>query len=103
MTDNREPRVVFLCGNLKAGGAERQWSLLIPDLHRHGFDVRVVTLDGRGVHFEQLLSQGVSAACAGLRRRTDLAGLCRTVRLAGSTRTLFMRDRSIIIPPSHTE
>lgn len=83
MTRNGGPRVVFVCGNLKAGGAERQWSLLIPDLHRHGFDVRVVTLDGRGIHFEELLSQGLPVACAGLRRRTDVAGLCRTARLAG--------------------
>ena len=83
MTGNGGPRVVFVCGNLKAGGAERQWSLLVPHLHRHGFDVRVVTLDGRGIHFEELLSQGLPVACAGLRRRTDVAGLCRTARLAG--------------------
>jgi len=72
-----------MCGNLNAGGAERQWSLLIPALHRRGFDVRLVTLDGRGVHFEELLSQGLPVACAGLHRRTDVAGLYRTVRLAG--------------------
>jgi glycosyltransferase involved in cell wall biosynthesis len=83
MTGQQGPRVVFVCGNLKAGGAERQWSLLIPSLHRRGFDVRVVTLDGRGVHFEELLSQGLPVACAGLRRRTDLVGLRRALRLAG--------------------
>ena len=27
----------------------------------------------------------------------------RAVRVAGSTRTLFIRDRSIMSPPSHTE
>jgi len=83
MKSDEPQSVVFVCGNLNAGGAERQWSLLIPSLHRYGFDVRVVTLDGRGVHFEELLSHGVPAACAALRRRTDALGLCRAVQLAG--------------------
>jgi glycosyltransferase involved in cell wall biosynthesis len=74
---------VFVCGNLGVGGAERQWSILIPSLHRLGFDVSVLTLDGRGVHFEELASLGVPVACAGVRRRTDLIGLCRAARLAG--------------------
>ena len=83
MTGGGHPSVVFMCDNLNAGGAERQWSLLIPSLHRCGFDVRVVTLDGRGVHFEELLSHGLPVACAGLRRRTDPVGLCRALQLAG--------------------
>jgi glycosyltransferase involved in cell wall biosynthesis len=83
MTNRRWPRVVFVCGNLGAGGAERQWSILIPSLHGLGFDVAVVTLDGRGVFFEELRAHGVTVACAGLRHRADPVGLYRVVRLAG--------------------
>ncbi len=32
-------RVVFVCPNLEAGGAERQWAALVPGLAGRGFDV----------------------------------------------------------------
>jgi glycosyltransferase involved in cell wall biosynthesis len=83
MTKRGLPRVVFVCGNLGAGGAERQWSILIPSLHELGFDVGVVTLDGRGVFFDELRAHGLAVACAGLRHRADPVGLYRAVRLAG--------------------
>jgi glycosyltransferase involved in cell wall biosynthesis len=76
-------RVVFVCGNLEAGGAERQWSLLIPALDARGFDVAVVTLDGRGPHYEELRTAGVEVACAGLRHRADPVGLARALNLGG--------------------
>jgi glycosyltransferase involved in cell wall biosynthesis len=74
---------VFICPNLKAGGAERQWALLAPALADRGFDVSVMTLDGRGVHFEELVARGIPIACARLRHRADPAGLMRAWRLAG--------------------
>jgi glycosyltransferase involved in cell wall biosynthesis len=77
------PNILFVCGNLRAGGAERQWSLLIPELDRRGFGVRVVTLDGCGVHFEELRAAGIRVACAGLRHRADPVGLARAVMLGG--------------------
>ena len=82
---NREPRpgVLFVCGNLEAGGAERQWSLLIPELDARGFDVTVLTLDGRGVHYEELRAAGVEVSCAGLRHRADPIGLVRALSLGG--------------------
>lgn len=72
---------MFVCPNLKAGGAERQWALLAPSLAQRGFDVRVMTLDGRGIYFEELGAGGVPVACAGLRHRADPLGLARAVRL----------------------
>ena len=78
------PKVIFICPNLKAGGAERQWALLAPGLAERGFDVSVLTLDGRGVYFEDLLARGVPIACAGLRHRADPIGLARAVRLGGA-------------------
>ena len=76
-------RVVFVCPNLEAGGAERQWAALVPGLADLGFDVRVITLDGRGPYFEELAAGGIPIACARLRHRADPAGLVRLVRLAG--------------------
>ena len=83
MNRDLRPRVVFVCGNLKAGGAERQWSLLIPELDARGFDVAVVTLDARGVHYEELRAAGVDVSCAGLRHRADPVGLARALSLGG--------------------
>ena len=60
-------RVVFVCPNLEAGGAERQWAALVPGLADLGFDVRVITLDGRGPYFEELAAGGSRSparACA---------------------------------------
>jgi glycosyltransferase involved in cell wall biosynthesis len=83
-TGDRARKVLFICPNLKAGGAERQWALLAPGLVERGFDVSVMTLDGRGVYFEELLARGVPTACARLRHRADPIGLARAVRLAGA-------------------
>jgi glycosyltransferase involved in cell wall biosynthesis len=83
-TRDRRGKVVFICPNLKAGGAERQWALLAPGLAERGFDVRVITLDGRGVHFEELLARGIPIAFARLRHRTDPIGLARALRLGGA-------------------
>jgi glycosyltransferase involved in cell wall biosynthesis len=83
VTRNGRPRLVFVCPNLEAGGAERQWLALVPALAERGFDVGVVTLDGRGAYFDDLEAEGVPVACAGLRNRADPAGLARALRLAG--------------------
>ena len=86
----RRARVVFVCPNLEAGGAERQWATLVPGLAARGFDPRVLTLDGRGPYFDALHRTGVAVACAGLRNRADLVGLARAVQLAG-------RDFSVVV------
>jgi glycosyltransferase involved in cell wall biosynthesis len=77
-------KIVFICPNLKAGGAERQWALLAPSLAERGFDVRVLTLDGQGVYFDELRARDIPIACAHLRHRADPIGLARAVRFAGS-------------------
>jgi glycosyltransferase involved in cell wall biosynthesis len=83
-----------MCGNLQAGGAERQWSLLIPRLRELGFDVNVVTLDGRGEYFEELQTLGVPVACADLRYRADPVGLGRAIRLSGHPSVVITRPVS---------
>lgn len=70
-------RVLFVCPNLQAGGAERHWSILLPRLAARGFDVRALTLDGRGPFFDVLEQSGVpmdTTADAGRRRIIDGAG-----------------------------
>jgi glycosyltransferase involved in cell wall biosynthesis len=86
---------VFVCPNLEAGGAERQWLGLVPALAGRGFDVSVVTLDGCGAYFDDLRTGGVPVACARLRNRADPAGLARALRLAGpSSSVVVSRDVS---------
>ncbi len=58
------------------------------------FDVGVLTLDGRGVHFEELRAQGIPVACGELRHRADPAGLCRILRLAGPASAVVSRGVS---------
>jgi glycosyltransferase involved in cell wall biosynthesis len=88
-------RLVFVCPNLEAGGAERQWLGLVPALAGRGFDVSVVTLDGRGAYFDDLRAGGVPVACARLRTRADPAGLARAMRLAGPRASVVIsRDTS---------
>ena len=84
MTCKHARKVVFICPNLKVGGAERQWAILATGLSELGFAVSVITLDGRGVYFEELRARGVPIACARLRHRADPIGLARAMRLAGS-------------------
>jgi glycosyltransferase involved in cell wall biosynthesis len=72
-------RILFACSGLIVGGAERQWSLLIPPLRRQ-YDVSVLTLVSEGPFFDELRREGIPATCAHMRRRTDLAGLRRALR-----------------------
>jgi glycosyltransferase involved in cell wall biosynthesis len=73
-------RVLFACSTLAVGGAERQWSLLIPALRRR-FDVSVLTLVTQGPFFDELQRRGIRISCAHMRCRTDLRGLRRALRL----------------------
>jgi glycosyltransferase involved in cell wall biosynthesis len=75
----RRKRVLFVCSGLIVGGAERQWSLLIPRL-RWQFDVSVLTLVTEGPFFDEVRRQAIPVNCAHMRRRTDLAGLRRALR-----------------------
>jgi glycosyltransferase involved in cell wall biosynthesis len=73
--------LLFVCSELIVGGAERQWSLLIPRL-RPRFEVSLLTLVGEGPFFGQLRADGVAVDCARMRRRTDLRGWRRALRHA---------------------
>jgi glycosyltransferase involved in cell wall biosynthesis len=90
MRDEAAQKVTFICPNLEAGGAERQWAILAPGLCERGFDVSVMTLDGRGVYFDALRARGVRIACAALRHRADPVGLARAAWLGRSPSSVVL-------------
>ena len=94
MRGARPGKVVFVCPNLTAGGAERQWATLVPCLSEQGFEVSVMTLDGCGVYFDELLARGVPIACARLRHRADPVGLARASWL-GRSRSFAVVTRGV--------
>jgi len=72
-------RVLFVCNNLKTGGAERQWSLLLPGLRDEGFEVGLLALSAEGEFFAAVRESGVPSACAHMRTRTDIRGVIRAL------------------------
>ena len=77
-------RLLFVCTDMRIGGAERHWATLIPALHDRGVDVRVLCLTGEGPLFGELVARGVPSAVAHLRRRSDPAGLRRALGYASA-------------------
>jgi glycosyltransferase involved in cell wall biosynthesis len=75
-------RLLFVCNDMRVGGAERHWATLVPALHDHGVDVQVLCLTGEGPLFGELIARGVPATVVNMRRRTDLAGMRRALEYA---------------------
>ena len=75
-------RLLFLCPDMRTGGAERHWATLIPELAGRGAEVKLLTLAGRGGFFDDVAASGVPAECLDLRRRTDPRGLRRALAAA---------------------
>jgi glycosyltransferase involved in cell wall biosynthesis len=79
-------RAVFVAPNLQVGGAERQWSILVPALIDHGVAAEVVTLDGEGHFFTELESRGIRADAIGLHDRLPARGAIRAARAVAARR-----------------
>jgi glycosyltransferase involved in cell wall biosynthesis len=77
--DASRRRFLFVCTHLKTGGAERQWSILLPELHRQGFEVALLTLTAEGDFFPDVRAAGVATAFADMKSRTDVRGLARAL------------------------
>lgn len=73
-------RTLFVAPNLRRGGAERQWSILLPMLAERGHDVFLLTLDGEGSFADELRRKGIRGHSARSRHRLDPAGLLRTLK-----------------------
>jgi glycosyltransferase involved in cell wall biosynthesis len=72
-------RLLFVCTHLKTGGAERQWSILLPELRRQGLEVALLTLTAEGDFFPDVQAAGVHAACANMKNRSDIRGFARAL------------------------
>jgi glycosyltransferase involved in cell wall biosynthesis len=71
-------RALFLTPSLRAGGAERQTSILLPGLRERGVDARIVALDGGGPFVAPLHAAGVPFEVLDMRHRFDLAPVFRS-------------------------
>jgi glycosyltransferase involved in cell wall biosynthesis len=84
-------KVVFVAPNLEVGGAERQWSILVPALAERGVVAEVFTLDGEGRFFHELRSRGIRTECVGLHGRLPILG---TFRVAS---TIAQRSPDVVV------
>ena len=75
-------RALFVCPDMRTGGAERHWATLVPALRERGVDARVLCLSDEGGLFGDLLAAGVPATCARLTSRGDPRGLRRAFAAA---------------------
>ncbi|MEA2408859.1 MAG: hypothetical protein QOE69_2978 [Thermoleophilaceae bacterium] len=77
-------RLLFVCPDMRTGGAERHWATLIPALVERGADVKLLTLAAKGPFFDELEARGVPAECLDLSRRMDPSGLRRAMSAAAA-------------------
>ena len=75
--------ILFLCSELRRGGAERQWTQLVPALQERGLEPRVLALRDTGPFYDELATAGIPVACAHMKSRFDVGGLRRAFALAG--------------------
>ena len=78
-------RLLFVCPDMRTGGAERHWATLIPELHDRGIAVKLLALADTGPFFDDVAARGVPAECLGLQRHTNP----RALRLALSVGAAF--------------
>jgi len=81
-------RLLFVCPDMRTGGAERHWATLIPELHDRGMAVKLLALADTGPFFEDVAARGVPVECLGLQRHTNP----RALRLALSVGAAFEPD-----------
>jgi glycosyltransferase involved in cell wall biosynthesis len=68
-------RLLFVCPDMRTGGAERHWATLVPMLRELGAEAGVLCLSEEGTFFSDLVRAGVPARCVHMRRGGDLRGL----------------------------
>jgi glycosyltransferase involved in cell wall biosynthesis len=68
-------RLLFVCPDMRTGGAERHWATLMPMLLDRGAQPFVLCLSEEGSLFAELVRAGVPARCLHMRRGGDLQGL----------------------------
>jgi glycosyltransferase involved in cell wall biosynthesis len=68
-------RLLFVCPDMRTGGAERHWATLVPMLRERGAQVGVLCLSTEGPLYAELVRAGVPARCLHMRGRADPGAL----------------------------
>jgi glycosyltransferase involved in cell wall biosynthesis len=95
------PPVLFVSAALNVGGAERQWSLLIPALRDVGFAPAVLTLVEEGQYFNHLVEAEIEAHCARVRHRYDVLRLAEAATHASSRFSVIITQTLIAQAVGH--
>ena len=66
-------RLLFVCPDMRTGGAERHWATLVPALRDRGIEAELLCLAGKGPFFGELGARGVPVEYLDLRRRIEPA------------------------------
>ena len=77
-------RLLFVCPDMRTGGAERHWATLIPELHDRGIAVKLLALADTGPFFDDVAARGVPAECLGLQRHTNPRALRRALSVGAA-------------------
>ena len=77
-------RILFVCPDMRTGGAERHWATLVPALRERGVEAGVLCLKGEGPFFGELRARGVPITSIRMRGRFDLAGWRRALACAAT-------------------
>jgi glycosyltransferase involved in cell wall biosynthesis len=75
-------RLLFVCPDMRMGGAERHWAMLVPALRERGVDAGVLCLAGEGPLYGPLRARGVPITSIRMRGRADLRGWQRALAAA---------------------
>lgn len=68
-------RLLFVCPDMRTGGAERHWATLVPMLRERGAQAGVLCLSEEGSLFSELTRAGVPARSLNMRGRGDARAL----------------------------
>ena len=77
-------RLLFVCPDMRTGGAERHWATLVPALRERGVEAGVLCLTGEGPFFGDLRARGVPVTSIRMRGRFDPAGWRRALACAAT-------------------
>ena len=77
-------RLLFVCPDMRTGGAERHWATLIPELDDRGIAVKLLALADSGPFFDDVAARGVPAECLSLHRHTNPRALRRALSVGAA-------------------
>ena len=88
-------RLLFVCPDMRLGGAERHWATLIVGLAERGVDPKLLALAEKGAFFDDVARHGIPAEWINLRRRMDPGGLRRALGAAAAFRPDAVVSRGV--------